>query len=543
MHATQKPLLPSATSVVTEQFLQKMRTMSRACRTVPRCRPVPASLAPLGPLAPYKDLVQRGRLRADSSQHSAVHILQEFASAVSVSPASPSAGVYIWGSVGSGKTMLMDLFADSCAEPCTRLHFHELMLDVHGKLHTLQAARPRRIVFTKLGLPVYKYDDPSDDAPASSHAAGGDVSGGSASNETAPARPKASPPLEHVIGELASSTSVLCLDEMQVTDVADAMLLRQLFEGLFDRGVRVLFTSNRPPEELYERGLNRKYFLPFVSLLRERCHVLHVGSGEHAIDYRTLPPPELPSADARGSPPLPYASRRVLATRPRGAFLSGPDANAALRELWEGEVAAAGAAALDDAGMASSSSESGDRSGSIPVAFGRSLSVRDRVGGACWFTFDELCGRPAGAPALGAADYLALASSMQSVYLSSVPVLSASRRNEARRFVVLIDALYEARVRLLVAAAAPRDAVVAPLLATEGTDSGAALAEGAEIDVSRVDAPPQASSKAPSFAEAPVGGRFRVDGELAAFFTAKDERFMMRRTLSRLVEMTETGAA
>ena len=443
-----------------------------------------------------------------------MQVLQRFAHQIHGRrrPSDAVAGVYLWGSVGSGKSMLMDLFAGSCAVPTTRLHFHELMLDVHQQLHAMHSARPRRVVFTKQGLPVYKYDDvePAEDSRAAPSGTDGTSSTGADAEDSdaeVASRPKTFGPLEHVISTLAARGPVLCLDEMQVTDVADAMVLRQLFEGLFARGVRVVFTSNRPPDELYERGLNRKYFIPAVELLLERCAVLRVGdSGADALDYRTLPPSHIGDdvTALHGSP-------AALAPRPRGAFLYGVDAGTQLMERWAGAAPAPVAA-------------------TISVAFGRQLAVRARAGDECLFTFAELCGRTAGGPALGVADYLALASSVSSVYLSHVPVLSRTQRNEARRFVMLIDALYEARVRLIISAEAPLDALVAPLLDDSSGGGGDGIAEGAEVDVSR--------ESAPSFAEAPVGGRFRVDGELATFFTAKDESFMLKRTLSRLTEMT-----
>lgn len=299
--------------------------------------------------------------------------------------------------------------------------------------------------------------------------------------------------------------------------VADAMLLRQLFEGLFDRGVRVCFTSNRPPEQLYERGLNRAYFLPFVRLLRERCAVMRVGDEAAAVDYRALPPP---TALAAGTV-LPMESHLALAPRPRGAYFHGASAEARLRERWSQQVEA-------------SSSGGTLEAATLSVAFGRTLAVRARAGDACWFTFDELCGRRPGVDALGASDFLALAEHTRSLYLSGVPILSMSRRNDARRFVVLIDALYEARVRLVLAAEAPLERLVAPLLEASAGDG---LAEAAEVEVGRDEAPRE-RERAPSFSEAPVAGSYRVDGELAAFFTAKDEAFMLRRTISRLTEMT-----
>ena len=316
--------------------------------------------------------------------------------------------------------------------------------------------------------------------------------------------------------------------------------------------MRVCFTSNRPPSELYARGLNRKYFLPFVRLLTERCAVMRVGEpGDDALDYRTLPPP--PSASAEVMRRMPAASALALAPRPLGEFLHGDGAQSALLERWsteatdgtDGGSAATGSAATGAAapgtpgGAAAPLGEAFGSSRSLPVAFGRRLHVRQTAGDACWFAFDDLCG--AGADAMGAADFLALARAYRTVYLSGLPVLHPSMRNEARRFVVLIDALYEGRVRLLVAADASPEATVQPLLAASESDT--TMADGAEVDVSEVTAAARVGGSErqrtqPSFAEAPVGGSFRVDGELAAFFTAKDEGHMLKRTLSRLTEMT-----
>ena len=154
-----------------------------------------------------------------------------------------------------------------------RQHWHELMIDVHARLHALQQARPRRVVLTEQGQRVFKYDDADDDVD---HAA----------------------PLDAVVRAIAAETQLLCLDEVQVTDVADALVLRQLFEQLFAAGVRCVFTSNRAPEAPYDRGLNRRYFLPFVELIRARCAVVRVG-GDAA---------PTPSITARSSPAAPPAT-------------------------------------------------------------------------------------------------------------------------------------------------------------------------------------------------------------------------------------------
>ena len=533
-----------------------------------------------GPLGTYQRCVDLSRLKPDASQLSAMGILQEFFDAAERPPPLPSPpplpppveqqqqegrqqnadvdrvaidGVYLWGSVGSGKSMLMDLFVGSCADAghvVMRKHFHELMLDVHKQMHEMHAARPKTVILTKQGLPVYKYVDEPPEQPAAAAegvAASDDASAvdgdaqrpdGAEGNGAARKAPT-SEPLERIIGSIRAQASLLCLDEMQVTDVADAMILRQLFEGLFQHGVRVVFTSNRPPEGLYERGLNRRYFLPFVDMLRQRCAVVRVGGdGADAVDYRQL----APTPFAPNQSQLPGSSLRALASRPRGVYLSGAAAGEQLAARWQRHCE--GVAAPDEQ-RGRAGGDGAARRDVLPVGFGRSLAVPSRAGDACRFTFDELCGRRPGEAALGPADYLALARAASCVYLADVPVLSRASRNEARRFVTLVDALYEARVELCVAAAAPLDGLVAPLLAEE--EGGGGVAEGAEVEVGRElgasYAPRlQPSAGGPSFEEAPVGGRFRVDGELAAFFTAKDEAFMLLRTISRLREMCEESS-
>ena len=553
--------------------MQRRRLISRAVGA-----PIRGLSTRARPLAAYESLVASGRLRTDRTQLEAARSLDQLATGSANVDA-----VYLWGSVGTGKSMLMDLFARTHEEgTCTRLHFHELMVEVHQQLHKLHQSRPKVVVLTKQGLPVFKFGDapsittaeasppasnssnagtadprprngvaakdphrwPKDKGTAASDAAAaaaGDAADSAISAAaTPPASASASPPLSIVTGTIALRGAVLCLDEMQVTDVADAMLLRQLFEGLFERGVRVVFTSNRPPEELYERGLNRKYFLPFVELLRERADVRRVGeAGNNALDYRSLPPPS-PQAEDERAKWHSAASRHAPATRPRGTFVHGHDAEAQLACRWDQRVAdllgvarvarmQSGSDGTADIALANASLPE-----AVPVAFGRSLALRRRAGDACWLTFYELCCTVPGMPALGVTDYLALASVARTVFISGLPVLDSRQRNEARRLVALIDALYEARVQLHLAAEAPLEDLFRPLL--EGHDTE--MMGGAEVDVSSLggEATDNAATT-PSFEAAPVAGRYQRDGELATFFTAKDERFMMRRTLSRLTEM------
>lgn len=264
-------------------------------------------------------------------------------------------GLYIWGTVGRGKTMLMDdFFAKAPDLPKRRVHFHGFMQEVH-------AARA-----------AMKSDDIISD----------------------------------IADGLARDAKLLCLDEMQVTDIADAMILGRLFEALWSRGVTIVTTSNQPPDGLYRDGLNRQLFLPFIARLNETMDVIELGTGK---DYRL---------------------GRVAADQTYVTPLS-PKADARLVELWH---------TLADG-------ENG-RAQEIEV-LGRKLLVPYAAHGCCWFEFDALCRQPLGAP-----DYLALAKTYGTIFVAHVPVLKASERNEAKRFILLIDTLYDAGTRLVVTAAA-----------------------------------------------------------------------------------------
>ena len=221
--------------------------------------------------AAYNAALASGRLRPDASQQRAVNVIAQLES----SPPGPE-GVYLCGEVGSGKSMVMDLMYESSSlEPRARHHFHEFMLQVHARLHAVQEARPRTIVLTESGLPVYKFGaapEPSSaalvpvDEPLGSQ---GPSLAGEEVQEAGPQKVPAPPPdpLGMVLDELTrgGQLRLLCLDELQVTDVVDAVLLRRLFEGLFARGVRVAFTSNRTPERLYERDGMARSGLAFSS--------------------------------------------------------------------------------------------------------------------------------------------------------------------------------------------------------------------------------------------------------------------------------------
>lgn len=336
-----------------------------------------------GLLTAYRDRLSQGQLKADPQQERVLGRLQLLADALKAAApparggllarlgigrrpaAAAPAGIYIHGPVGRGKSMLMDLFFDAAPVRLKRrVHFHEFMLEVHERLH-----RRRRALVDK-GAP-----------------------------------PEADP-LPPFARELAGEARLLCFDEFQVTNIADAMILGRLFGTLFDEGVTVVATSNRPPDDLYRNGLQRERFLPFIALLKERLEVLELA-GEQ--DYRLA---RLRDMTVYLSPLVPATAEKLEA-----AFASLTDGAGGERRVLRTQ--------------------------------GRAVTVNRAAGGIAWFTFEELCARP-----LGAADYIAIAEHFHTVFIAGIPRLSPDKRDQAARFVTLIDALYEHRVKLVCAAAA-----------------------------------------------------------------------------------------
>jgi cell division protein ZapE len=217
-------------------------------------------------------------------------------------------------------------------------------------------------------------------------------------------------PVRVVADAIADGATLLAFDEMQVSDITDAMLVGRLFQRLFERGVVVVATSNRHPDDLYRDGLNRNLFLPFIAMLKERLEVHELASAkDHRLD-------RLQGAPVWHAP-------------------LGPTADAALDAAWD---ALAG----------------GPGEPLVLRAHGREVVLPAFRAGVARASFAELCGRP-----LGPGDYLALSAAVETLILAGVPVLSRARFDEAKRFVTLIDALYEAKVRLIASAAAPPEAL------------------------------------------------------------------------------------
>jgi cell division protein ZapE len=265
-------------------------------------------------------------------------------------------GLYLWGGVGRGKSMLMDLLAESAPTPLWRRHFHAFMQWVHDQMNR---ARSRGV------------EDPI-------------------------------PPVADLI---IAEARLLCFDEVQITDITDAMLVGRLFQRLFDGGVTVVATSNRHPDDLYKDGLNRAVFLPFIALMKERMDVIELASPTDHRQGRL-------TGEQRYFTPADAAARAAV--------------NAIWQRLTDGEA--------------------------HPLVLrvkGHDVHIPGFHNGAARAGFFDLCGQP-----LGPADYLALASVAKVLVVEDIPQLGSENFNQARRFVTLIDALYEAKTKLICTAAA-----------------------------------------------------------------------------------------
>jgi cell division protein ZapE len=289
----------------------------------------------------------------------------------------PLKGLYVYGEVGRGKTMLMDLFFETSAVTRKRrVHFHEFMSDVHERVHA--------------------YRQELKNGEGNEH-----------------------DPIQRTASAIAEESWLLCFDEFHVTDIADAMIIGRLFTRLFELGVVMVATSNLAPGDLYRDGLNRALFLPFIALLERHCDVVRL---EARIDFRL----------------------EKLTGVPTWYVPDDARAGAALDDAWRRLAGDAGAP-------------------HELIVKGRAVRIPKAAMGVARFSFNDLCAQP-----LAAADYLRIAHEFHTIILDHIPVMDHTQRNEAKRFIILIDTLYDHAVKLLASAQAQPDALY---LGTEGYEA------------------------------------------------------------------------
>ncbi|XP_014553052.1 hypothetical protein COCVIDRAFT_108672 [Bipolaris victoriae FI3] len=446
-----------------------------------------------GPMAEYDARVECGRLRDDEHQRNIIRNLQDLhdmltnytqppvqqptvdslqppkkgglfsflsmskptGSSLPPIPDSLPKGIYMFGDVGSGKTMMMDLFYDTLPANITRktrIHFHDFMQSVHRDLHKMKMTH------------------------------GNDIDG-----------------IPFVAAGIAERSSVLCFDEFQCTDVADAMILRRLMEGLMAHGTVIVTTSNRHPDDLYKNGIQRESFIPCINLLKSRLTVLNLDS---TTDYRKIPRP--PSGVYHH--PLDASAQTHVERwfRFLGDFENDPP-HPAVHEVW-----------------------------------GREIHVPKASGKCAVFSFDDIIGR-----ATGAADYLELTRQYEAFIVTGVPGMNYRSRDLARRFITFIDAVYESRAKLVMTTAVPLTALF--LDEAELSDAVAATKKAGKLP---------GSSSSPSSQKSPAGDKDDEEAisdvmrnlmddlgmnmdmlKNSSIFSGDEEKFAFARALSRLSEM------
>jgi len=430
------------------------------------------SLASLPPVHVCTDYSTESTTEISSTSSSPLLLARSLASAQSFlrkklhprSYAPSPRGMYIYGPVGVGKSFLMDLFYASVSVPgegsCgdndshkhakitkRRVHFHEFMLDVHHRIFVIKQKHPR------------------DDA------------------------------IPIIAQQLAREAQLLCFDEFQVTDIADAVILKRLFLLLLDLNVVVVATSNRAPDALYEGGINRSLFLPFIDMLKQTSDIISMEAS--CKDYR-------------------------LENRAGGQsyFWSNSDVHGDINNNIQAQLEAifGGTASVTEAE-------------SISVLFGRAVRAVRLNDRCAWFDFSELCFQP-----LGAADYISLCNRFPILIMDRVPQLDANYLNEARRFVTLIDACYESRTRLVLSAQVPLDELFvdfeAQVVSSDGDEELFVSDKGGN---SSSFATTMIRNKDGEYWEWSATGR--IDVSLAQLSSANDLSFSFRRAASRLAEM------